>query len=338
MGRGPSYPYIGLEESINIARKMYDYAKRAPAPVDSVITEAWGYTTTSSSGVKVLAALKAFGLVEDAPAASGKQTMKLTPRTIRILLDEPDAPARRDEIRKAALSPKWYEFCWKTWGKEMPASMKSTLLIEHGFVDSTVEGFLKDYRKTIAFAGLLDGVIFGEKKEEDEESASGPKVGDWVQCDMEGILRLPKPLKLTRIENHADHGKFGFVEGQKGGIEYKHLIKVEPPEGEQQLKVEPPPNLFAPVPLGHFSPAVAPPSKGEMKMEAKTFSDSNGVAGQLQWPSEMSAESYLDFLHELAGLRMRVRRAVRKESQVEIQSKDEEAAKEEDQERMERSR
>src|ERR1700691_1515447 len=162
MGRGPSYPYVGLEEAIGLSRKMYDYTKRTAAPVDSVIVEAWGYTVTSSSGLKVLAALKAYGLVEDGAAASGKASIKLTPRAIRILLDDQDTEERRQEIRKAALSPKWYEYCWKTWGKEMPPSMKSNLLIEHGFVDSTVESFLKDYRKTMAFAGLLDEVIFSD--------------------------------------------------------------------------------------------------------------------------------------------------------------------------------
>lgn len=331
MGRGPSYPYVGLEEAIGLAQKMYEYTKRAAAPVDSVITEAWKYSTTSSSGAKVLAALKAYGLVEDAAAASGKAALKLTPRSIRILLDDQDTLLRREEIRKAALSPKWYDYCWKTWGKEMPASMKSNLLIEHGFVDSTVESFLKDYRKTMAFAGLLDSKIGLEE----EESDIRPQLGDWVQCDMEGQLRLPEPLKLIRIEDHAEHGKFGFVDGQKGGIEYKHLIKMEPPEmGKPKSQSL---SSFTPPPLSSFAIANTPSSRGEIKMEGKTFSDSNGVAGQLQWPSEMSPEAYLDFLHELAGLRARVRRAIPKERQAEVQSQDEEASKEEAQERVERS-
>lgn len=333
MGRGPSYPYVGLEEAIGLAQKMYDYTKRAAAPVDSIITDAWKYSPTSSSGIKVLAALKAYGLVEDAPAASGKAALKLTPRSVRILLDDQDTPLRREEIKKAALSPKWYAYCWKTWGQEMPASMKSNLLIEHGFVDSTVEGFLKDYRKTMAFAGFLDG----NNCLEEEESGTGPKVGDWVQCDIEGQLRLPEPLKLIRIEDHAEHGKFGFVDGQKGGIEYEHLVKVEPPVGaEPKLQIKPP-NIFDPVPLINLSPAIVPASRREIKMQTGTFSNSEGVTGQLQWPSEMSPEAYLDFLHELAGLRMRVRRAVPKDRQSEVQSNDEEAAKEEVKERMERS-
>lgn len=321
MGRGPSYPYVGLEEAVGLAQKMYDYAKRGAAPVDSVITEAWKYTTTSSSGAKVLAALKAFGLVEDAAAASGKAALKLTPRSIRILLDDQDTSLRREEIRKAALSPKWYDYCWKTWGKEMPHSMKSNLLIEHGFVDSTVESFLKDYRKTIAFAGLLDSKIGLEE----EESKTGPEVGDWVQCDMEGQLRLPEPHKLIRIENHAEHGKFGFVEGQKGGIEYKHLIKVEPPESKPKVS---PSNIFDP--LINFSPAMTPPSRGDVKMQTESFSLSNGLSAQVQWPSVISAAEFKRFEYFLTGIKMSVEEAVNK---PEVQSQKDEKASEEGMER-----
>lgn len=332
MGRGPSYPYVGLEEAISLAQKMYDYTKRAAAPVDSVITEAWKYTTTSSSGAKVLAALKAFGFVEDAAAASGKTALKLTPRSIRILLDDQDTPLRREEIQKAALSPKWYSYCWKTWGKEMPASMKSNLLIEHGFVDSTVESFLKDYRKTMAFAGLLDSNIGVEE----EESNTGPQVGDYVQWEQKGILQIPESRKSLRVESSEEHGDFGIVERYENNpIPYRELIVAEAQVAESKPKPQPP-NIFTSPTLG-FTPANVLFPKGEAKMQVGTFSNSEGVTGHLQWPSEMSPEAYLDFLHELAGLRMRVRRAVPKPQPAEVQSKDEEAAKEEERERVEKS-
>jgi hypothetical protein len=332
MGRGPSYPYVGLEEAIALTQKMYDYTKRAAAPVDSVITEAWKYSPTSSSGVKVLAALKAFGLVEDAAATSGKAALKLTPRSIRILLDDQDTPLRREEIRKAALSPKWYDYCWKTWGKEMPPSMKSNLLIEHGFVDSTVESFLKDYRKTMAFAGLLDSKIGLE----DEESNTGPQVGDWVQCDMKGQLRLPKPAKLIRIEDHAQHGKFGFVEGQKGGIEYEHLVKVEPPTQDSKPALQS--SFFSSPPASNVTAATLPPSKGEIKtkMETESFTLSNGLVAQFQWPNVMSEAAFKKFEYFLEGVKMSVKEAVSGLPSG-VESKDEEAAKEEAEERMERS-
>jgi hypothetical protein len=325
MGRGPSYPYVGLEEAIGLSQKMYDYTKRAAAPVDSIITEAWKYSPTSSSGIKVLAALKAFGLVEDAAAASGKASLKLTQRSIRILLDDQDTEERREEIRKAALSPKWYEYCWKTWGKEMPASMKSNLLIEHGFVDSTVESFLKDYRKTVAFAGLLDDVIFSKTDEEEEESNTGPKVGDWVQCEMNGELRLPEARKLVRIDDDPKHGKYGFIEGEGGqlnGVPYKDLILAEPPAAESKPKVQPQ-NIFTPPAMINFSPATTLPSRGEIKMETESFSLSNGLSAQFQWPNAMSEDAFKRFEYFIEGVKMSVKQAIRKDPPTEVRAEDE---------------
>jgi hypothetical protein len=173
MGRGPSYPYVGLEESIALAKKMYDYTKRSAADLSAVVSDAWKYSPSSSSAQKIVAALKSFGLIEEGAGSSGK-TIRLTPRAIRILLDDENSDERREEIRAAALSPNWYSRCWKTWGPEMPPSMRSTLLIKEGFVDTTVDGFLKDYKKTLAFAGILD-----EENEEmaDESNGNVPKSG-----------------------------------------------------------------------------------------------------------------------------------------------------------------
>jgi hypothetical protein len=317
MGRGPSYPYVGLEEAIGLAQKMYDYTKRAAAPVDSIITEAWKYSATSSSGTKVLAALKAYGLVEDIAAAGGKPSLKLTARAIRILLDDQDTPLRREEIRKAALSPKWYDYCWKTWGKEMPASMKSNLLIEHGFVDSTVESFLKDYRKTMAFAGLLDDVIFSESGVDEQESNTKPKVGEWVQYELKGILQMPEARKLIRLETH-DGAEYGIVDGYLGGIPFKDLIKADAPE--------PKPPIFTPTPaMSGFSLASVPP-KGDSKMEMQSFSLAGGLSAQVQWPSTISSEDFEDFEYQLAGLTKIVKRAIRKDTRVEVKSGDEETS------------
>jgi len=311
MGRGPSYPYVNLEDAITLARKMYDYAKRSAAPVESVITDAWKYSTTSSSGQKILAALKAYSLVEDVQAANSKPALKLSQRAIHILLEDQDTPERREEIKKAALSPKWYEYCWKTWGKEMPPAMKSNLLIEHGFVDTTVDGFLKDYRKTMAFAGLLDEVIFSDPPSDEDDEKPIPQVGDYVQWESQGVLRMPEAKKLARIE-----AGFAFVEGSPTGIPIGEIIPAEVPNDPKPF-----------VPQNIFIPAVtAPTVKGETKMQTETFALPEGVTGQLQWPSAMSADAFADFEYQLEGLKMRVRRAVANGKPVEVKLGDEAAS------------
>jgi hypothetical protein len=287
---------------------MYDYAKRAPAQAESVVKDAWKYSPSSSGAQKVLAALRSYGLIEDAPGTNGK-SIKITPRSVRILLDEEDSVERREEIRKAALAPKWYEYCWKTWGREMPASMRSNLLIEHGFIDTTVDGFLKDYRKTIAFAGLLDEVMLGKSDLGTSENGNRFKPGDYVQWESQGILRMPAAKKLSHYIS-SPQGDFAFVEGSLVGIPVDQLVAAEPPGEEPAAQQQTTP------PHGILIPATTRIAQGETKMQVETFALPEGVTGQLQWPSEMSLEAYDDFIYQLEGLKRRVNRAVKKDAGV----------------------
>ena len=314
MGRGPSYPYVGLEEAIVLTRKMYDYTKQTPAPMESVVKEAWKYSSTSSGAQKVLAALRAFGLIEDAPDTNGK-SIKITSRAVRILLDESDSPERKEEIRKAALAPKWYDYCWRTWGKDMPPSMRPNLLVEHSFVESTVEGFLKDYRKTIAFAGLLDDVIFSKNYESTNKNDHSFKVGDYVQWEAQGVLRMPVAKKIASV---LDNGNFVLVEDSTSPIPTSELILHDPPEADKPIME----------PQNIFSPAITKTlTKGGTTMASESFALSEGgFTLQLSWPSVITEEGFEDFIYQLDGLKKKVRRAVRKEA-AGVQSGNEDSAK-----------
>jgi hypothetical protein len=309
MGRGPSYPYVGLEDAISLTRKMYDFTKRAPAPVDSIIKDAWKYSPTSSSGQKVLAALKAFGLVEDSPGTNGK-ALKVTQRAIRILLDDEDSIERRDEIKKAALSPKWYEFCWKHWGKEMPSSMRSSLLVEHGFVETTVESFLRDYRKTVAFAGLLDDSIFSDNEKGKDESDTGFKVGDYVQWESRGELRMPKAMRIAAF---FDDGKFATVEGSTSPVPVAELISAEAPEEESDSQKQLP---------KVFPVAMKNVQSGGTTMLQETFSLPDGTSVSIQWPAAFTPEAFEDFSDWLKIVQRKIGRTVKGASGAEEPTKD----------------
>jgi hypothetical protein len=299
MGRGPSYPYVDLEGAIGYARKVYDYAKRGSAPAEAVITDGLKLSITSSGSQKVIAALRSFGLIEDTPGTNGKG-LKLTNRAIRILLDEPDSAERQEEIKKAALSPKWYEYCWSKWGKEMPPAMRSNLLIEHGFVESTVGGFLEDYRKTIAFAGLLDDVIFNEKNKGTPQSKDGFRIGDWVQWETQGCLRLPT---AKRISAFLDGGNYATVEGSNNPVPIAELIPAEPVEEAEN------PRLPSNVAIPAFKPV---PQQEGGKMQTDVIAiGGNSITIQIQWPTEITQEAYEDLVDYLALWQKRAKRAIR---------------------------
>jgi hypothetical protein len=174
MARGPAYPFINLEQAVNLTRKLYDYAKRTPANLSAVVKDKWEYTPTSSSGVKAIAALKYFGLAEVSAGTDKSESIKITDRAYRILVDEQDSEERKQALRDACLSPKAYKMCWEKWGVELPQSMRSSLIFNEGFIETTVDGFLTNYRKSLQFSGLLDSP--GEIKRveaplEDEDSS-----------------------------------------------------------------------------------------------------------------------------------------------------------------------
>jgi hypothetical protein len=299
MGRGPSYPYVDLESAIALTRKVYDYAKRGTAAVESVVAEALGFSLTSSSGDKVMAALRQFGLTEDAGETNGK-SVKITARAIRILLDDQESEQRQEEIKKAAVSPKWYEYCWSKWGKEMPPAMRSNLLIEHGFVESTVDGFLSNYKKSIAFAGLLDDVLFDEKVTSVDKSKDSFEVGDWVQWETQGCLRLPT---AKRISAFLDGGKYATVDGSSNPVPVAELIPAEPVENAEKSKL-----TGQPIVIPAFKPV---PQQEGGKMQTDVIAiGGNSITIQIQWPTEITQEAYDDLVDYLALLQKRAKRAI----------------------------
>jgi hypothetical protein len=303
MGRGPSYPYVDLEGAIGYSRKVYDYAKRGPAPLESVITEAFKFSPTSSSGEKVTAALKSFGLIEDAAGTNGK-AVKLSSRSVRILLDEPDSAERLEEIRKAAIAPKWYEYCWKKWGKEMPPAMRSNLLIEHGFVESTVDGFLSNYRKSIAFAGLMDDAYYPKDDKSGEESKDSFEIGDWVQWETQGCLRLPA---AKQISTFLDGGKYATLDGGSNPVPVAELIPAEPPEGVENAAQ--PQNIFIPA-LKNVAQQTTQTEGLKMQTDVIAIGG-NSITIQIQWPTEITQDAYDDLVDYLALLQKRAKRAIK---------------------------
>jgi hypothetical protein len=168
MARGPAYPYVDLREAVKLLEKLHAYAKRTPAALDQVAKDAWGWSVTSSTPKKASAALKYFGLVDE--VRDGK-AIKVSDRGYRILVDDADSPERIKAIRDAALSPAQYQYCYQTWGADLPPVAKSKLIFDRGFVATTVDGFLKDYKATLEYAGISEQLEQEELAAEQDDHA-----------------------------------------------------------------------------------------------------------------------------------------------------------------------
>ncbi len=262
--RSPAYPTIDLQTALEKIRTMHDFTHRTPVLVSTMLPH-WGYESgKSANGMKVVAALKSYGLISD----SGKKDtrkIQLTDNAYRIVHLPESNPERQELTKKFALSPEIYRYMWQTYGPldAMPQdeAIKSDLVLEKKFNESAVTGFLNDYKDTIRFAkiGAADTV------DPTDTCSDGNSGVDDETGEQE------KRLALGEI-----------VEAKKG---------------------EKPPN---PATIGANSTKL-PPVGETMRQETFTL-DTGEVT--IQWPSEMTKESFEDFQDWLKILERKIGRAV----------------------------
>lgn len=100
MGRGRSYPSIGLPEAIKRARAIFTKSGQAPT-TETAIVMAWGFSGVHGTSGRLLSALRQYGLLEK----RNDSLMALTQRALTILLEPPESAERSEAIVKAAQEP-----------------------------------------------------------------------------------------------------------------------------------------------------------------------------------------------------------------------------------------
>lgn len=148
--RSPNYPAIGLEKALERANTVKAEAGKNAMPV-SVAHDLWGYK--KGAGDQQVAALKAFGLVETT-GEGDKRQIRLTEAAWRML---GDAPNRPELLKDAALKPDIHRVVWQHFKGDLPKSdaiIKDWLVWEKNFNQSFVDGFIAQFRATIAYAKL----------------------------------------------------------------------------------------------------------------------------------------------------------------------------------------
>ncbi len=294
--RSPEHPSINLETALKRAKQFYDIEARNAASL-VVASKHWGYEPKSSGGLQTAATLISFGLLKD-EGTGDKRKLQLSQIAIRILLDaRPDSPERATLIKQVALTPKIHKQLWEKWGASLPsdAQFRHTLIVdwEPPFNEKSVDGFIKEYKETILFASLTES----DQVTATDGEAEGnyvPRIGDFVQWEASGVLRLPQPARVREIS--AD-GKFALIDGSNTGIPVSELIKEQAPAAGSPPPVQAMPDL-------RFQPAV--PGR---QMQEEIFSLKEGKV-VLHWPSPLSADSVQDLKDWLAILERKFLRSV----------------------------
>jgi hypothetical protein len=185
--RSPAYPSVGLEESLRLARILWEKEDHHPFAVETAAAN-WEYKETSSAVGQLVSALKQFGLLIEDESSSGFRQLRLSPLALDILVADGDDQntARRAAIKTAALTPKIHKEIWEKYGGKLPSD--STLRVfllrerETPFNKDYVDKFIEQFRGTVAFAKLSESDTItpadGGKDEVGDKKTPTPPVSD----------------------------------------------------------------------------------------------------------------------------------------------------------------
>jgi hypothetical protein len=230
--RGPTSPFISLQEAVARAQKLYNEEGRAPAAAATAVKH-WGYSEKSSGGRQTISALLQYGLVGD--EGTGEQRkVSLTKRALDILMLDKDSHERGEAIRIASSSPKLFgEVLNRYAGTNLPSnsSLKHYLVSERELAPAAADLFIKNFRANLDYVKINNSGKVGDANPADETKDEGgespkPDVGDLIQWESNGELKLESPRRVRAIQEHE--GSFWiFVEGSTTGIPMNETAVIE---------------------------------------------------------------------------------------------------------------
>jgi hypothetical protein len=165
--RSPSFPFISLKKAVDRLKEMADAHKRNQARLVTVGTT-WGYGAKSSGLLQTVAALKAFGLIDDIGGGSDRK-IQVSDLGWRILQDARPG-AKEAAIRESAQKPRLLAEYMQHWVPERPsdAHCLSELQLDRGFSEIAARLFLKVFDDTVSYANLKNGDNLSPVSEQEE--------------------------------------------------------------------------------------------------------------------------------------------------------------------------
>jgi len=312
--RSPNYPVVNLKSAIAYTEKLHAYANGQHfVPLHAAFEDAWGMKKGSAYGKQVVAAIKAFGLVDETGSGDARQ-IRISDTGDKIRGGHSD----RDRLlRQAAIAPKLHAELWSEFGGNgnLPpdASMRQYLVFDRDgnrFNESSVGDFIAEFRETVDFAALFKsqgGHLVEESKDEvvpEDSSPDAIKVGTVVQWTSQGACQFDAPLPITRIVE-KDGERFAYFEVKDGWAPMSELTIAKEVENVPDINLLKPEDNRLDHEI-HESPAVG------MVLDRETLDEG---AVRLEWPAELSEASVEEFQDWIIG---RINRARRKANMSKI--------------------
>ncbi len=280
--RSPSFPFITLTKAVDRAREIYAAARRHDVRLPDA-AKAMNYGGKSSGAIQTLAALIAYGLVEDEGSGEARK-FRVTDLAFKILEDQRPG-AREAGLAQAAISPKLIAEHAVVWRDGRPADSIciSELRIDRGFSEDGAKLFLRVFDDAMTYASGSGPDKESDNADGSDEPLTPPKrigIGDWVSVAAGGQLIYER----TRVR--AINPPWVFVEASQAGAKMEDVTLLE----RGPAVTEQPPVL----------PFVLTEDKAGVGEDMDRFTVDEGVV-KITFPSDMTVDS-VDELEQFFGL------------------------------------
>jgi hypothetical protein len=154
--RSPNYPSIDLQVAVSKATAFEKAVGKNKAAYEAAASY-MGFTPTSSSALRCVAALVSFGLLDEEGQGKARKLWLSDIGRAAVMATEA-SPERQAALREAALRPRLHRELWDRWGGRLPddETIRSYLRLELGFVESATSPFITEFKTTIDFAKLSE--------------------------------------------------------------------------------------------------------------------------------------------------------------------------------------
>lgn len=228
--RSPSFPFISLKKAVERVRDMADAHKRSPARL-AVVGETWGYGAKSSGLLQTVAALKAFGLIDDQGAGSDRRIVA-SDLAWRILSDARPG-AYEKAIREAAMRPRLIAEYVPKWVPDRPtdAHCLSELQLDMGFTEEAAKLFLRVFDDTVSYANLSQADNLSSNSDMEDMSVETAPLKSSTVADVFQMLapKVPQaePFKVAFAQNRIS-GQFDITAQEDADEMIKMINAVKP--------------------------------------------------------------------------------------------------------------
>lgn len=230
--RSPSFPFITLSKAVERARELYTAARQHEMRLADAAS-AMNYGAKSSGAIQSLAALIAFGLLEDSGSGEARK-FRISDLGLKALEDQRPG-AREAALKQAATMPKTIAEYAEKWKGGRPADSFciSDLRFENGFTEEGAKSFLRVFDDAMTYAKVGDADKESDTGDDFDALLELPNrdvgVGDWVRVELGGQIVFEK----TRVR--AINGPWVFVEASESGTKMADVTLLEKASSADEL-------------------------------------------------------------------------------------------------------